>query len=168
MKYHIFMFVLLGVYALAACCTSSQKPNPASIAEPSEMNTVLQLWAENKQDKALEQFIALHRAKGDNQAFRVFARSEKEFVQLPEAKRSSVHDQILKTSDQLRDFSRFVYEKAKSEFEQGSIDKSTALRKALKRLGEANTGEDLTELANMVGDAIVELADRPFESKQRS
>jgi len=159
---------MICMCAWPAC--SSSTPNDEreqSKAETTPMMNVLDVWRDGKKSTSLERFMKLHRTTPDDKAFQVFMRSEQQFVDLPRSKRKKVQKELINTFQDVMQFAKIVRSEVERLHEEGKREQSTQLRNALKRLGQANTGDDLTKLANQVGDAIIDLAEKPIEQSQQ-
>lgn len=132
---------------------------PAPPTNTAHINNVLQQWSTGREEEAVRSFLRLARTQPSDASYRFFDRSEQQFVSLPEAERDQLQEKMLAKFKVVRKFVRELDRRAKGALAADDFPTAERLLVSMKRLGAANTGAEVTLLAELVGKMIQTLAD---------
>jgi hypothetical protein len=136
------------------------------------IRSVLELWSRGRQDEAVEEFLRLAETDVPAERFRPVALSAHAFVE--EYKRVTARTSPLEAEQwKLRTLegctlllrlSREVARRGREAVDAGDDAKAERLFRALRRVGEANTGgeAEVTETVHIVGQSMLKQADKGF------
>lgn len=125
-----------------------------------DINDILQQWSAGHPDEAVANFLQLYDEDAPDSSYRPFDLSEHQFVLLPAGERDPLKQEMLAKFAILQKFSRELQSQAKAAVAAGDYARAKRLLLAMKQLGQANTGPEVTLLANLVGTAIEALANQ--------
>lgn len=165
--------------ALAVSCRASQDESALTEDEPHrsssgvelpttpgigvDINDILQQWSPGHPEEAVANFLQLYDEDAPASSYRPFDLSEQEFVSLPQTERDRLKQEMLARFGVLQKFKRELQSQAQAAVAAGDFATGKRLLLAMKRLGAANTGPQVTLLAGLVGKAIEALADRELD-----
>jgi hypothetical protein len=152
-----FVSALAAVAQIGAGCSTATNNDVASKSSEAQeqlpaIEVILEHWSAGEHAHAIELLVE---AAEDGRDLRAFHLSESAFIALPEQERTAAHAAKIARAETLGAIARSVRSAARSAAEQGNQEQADRLAGALKAVGEANTGNDLTQLANLVGEAIL-------------
>ncbi len=128
------------------------------------INSILQQWSTGGREQAIDEFLGINVDDPASVAsLRPFEFSEQHFISLPEAERDQLQEKLSATIKELRQFVRDVEGRAKSAIAQGDRAAAVRILTSVKRLGEANTGPEVTLFMDLAGQWTVKLAERELE-----
>lgn len=117
-------------------------------------------WSSGAPDDAVHVLLDLADTQADAVRYRPFNISEEQFLGLPAAERDALREKMLTTLEVMRDLARELDRRAREARLVGESASAARHLLAMKRLGEANRGPELTLLVDLVGKAIAERADK--------
>ncbi len=138
---------------------AEQSPTPPPTTEPHNINDVLALIAEERKGRAVELFLELVDGRPEPSALRPIRLSEEDFVRLPATERDRLQEELLSTFGHARALAKEIDRRARDALAEGNRDRARKLLEGLKHLGAANVGPEVTKLAELVGEAMVRLAE---------
>lgn len=92
-------------------------------------------------------------------ALRPYVMSERQFVTLPETQRESLRMRMAERMIVMRDVGREAIGRGQAAAATGKLSEARRLLRAVKRLGAANRGPQVTLVADLVGKALEDRAD---------
>jgi len=170
----VFAVVASVALVVSSSCRAPQQPNDGtggssvesvdrqppqrSAASSRNIADVLSLLEKGNADEAVGLFLELVKAGAPDTAFRPTNLSEDAFVRLPAAERDRLQSELLATFHEMRVFAKEIDRRGHDALARGDRDGAQTLFDGLMRLGDANTGKQVTKLADLVGQAIVKRA----------
>jgi hypothetical protein len=120
------------------------------------INDILEQWSADRKEYAVRRFLQLADTEPSTASYRLFDFSEEYFVSLPEAERDALQEKMLAKFRVLREFARELLRRAEAAVSAGDHATAERLLVNMKRLGAANTGPEVTLVADLVGRKIKE------------
>lgn len=161
------------VLALTTCSCRSAAPapgpdaakSPATQATPTasapsvHVNAVLARWADQHHEEAIALLVELCASNADDSALRAYDMSEREFISLPEAQREFLRMRMAERMSVMGAVGREAIGRGQAAAATGKLSEARRLLRAVKRLGAANRGPQVTLVADLVGQALEDRAD---------
>jgi len=135
-------------------------------AEPTPIARILDDYAAGRRDEAVAAVLKLYDAQAEDRAWRPYVLSEREFVALPEKERTRLQKEMIDRSATIRGLGKELHQRAVEAAQRGDSELAARLVGALGRFGQANQGDSVTKLMDLVGKALEELAERPLTAPQ--
>jgi len=110
--------------------------------------------------------LKLYGAQAEDRAWRPYALSEREFAALPEKERTRLQEEMIDRSATIRGLGKELRQRAVDAAQRGDSELAARLVGALRRFGQANQGDSVTKLMDLLGKVLEELADRPLTPPQ--
>ncbi len=151
----------------AAQVSSVEGSLPAKWRPSPDLDRVLRLWLDGRRDEAQAALLALAESADPVARLRLFHIREDEVMQMTEAERELCMEIIFEKFEDFRRFSRELMDRVKEEY--GKTKDAKAAQRiylALRRLGEANTGPEVTAHADLCGQACRNVAERAYSDMQ--
>ncbi len=138
---------------------SSGGVNHVSLAKSdARINGILDSWAVGSKAQAINELMKIADGSDDATLFRPYDFSEEAFVALPRSEREALQKEMLERYSLLKRFALDVRERAQQAVVNGERSKAERMLAVMKQLGEANTGPDVTSVAQLIGRFIRERA----------
>jgi hypothetical protein len=135
-------------------------------AETTPIARILDDYAAGRRDEAVAAVLKLYDAQAEDRAWRPYVLSEREAVALPEKERVRLQQEMIDRGVTIRGLGRELRQRAVEAAQRGDNELAGRLVGALRRFGQANQGESVTKLMDLLGKALEELADRPLTPPQ--
>lgn len=159
--------VTAAVLVLAACTDQAEGPatqSPGEVEAQAGIHQILETWNAGDESAAMELLLAVA-AAGDQAALRLFNFSERDFLNLSSTEQAAVQTDMLEQMETVRELTRHARHLGVEHAQQSQHDKAEQYADALIMFGNANTGDDQTELANAVGQAILQFGQEVQEAR---
>ena len=125
-----------------------------------DINDVLALMSDKRQEQAIELFLELVDSDPPPSVLRPVQLSEDQFIRLPRAERERLQEELLATFDQVRALAKEIERRAQDSLAREDRPRAKRLLEGLRQFGAANIGPEVTKLAELVGQAMVNLAEQ--------
>lgn len=143
---------------------SKEASSPPTEASHANVHDVLRRWSAGQKNEAVLTLTQLGDTHVPIERLRLYNMSEKEFVALPQEKREPLGNEMFNTFETLRDIVREADRQAKDSMSKGDYSAAERIYEALGRLAAANSGPQMTLLANAVGRGIDKQAKAGFSA----
>ena len=125
-----------------------------------DINDILQQWSAGKTEVSLRNLLQLYDEKAPQIKYRPFDISELRFAIKSSAVRKKMQKEMEARFKILKKFNQDMQSQAKAATAAGDNAKARQILLALKQLGQANTGPEVTLLAGLFGKMIESQADK--------
>lgn len=143
---------------------SREASSPSTEASHANIHDVLRRWSAGQKSEAVNTLTQLGDTHVPIARLRLYHMSEKEFVALPQEKRVPLGNEMFNRFETLRDIVREADRQAGDSMSKGDYSAAERIYEALGRLAAANSGPQMTLLANAVGRGIEKRAKAGFSA----
>lgn len=135
-------------------------PLSTAAQTPDNILAILQLWSAGRKDEAIEALVTSSKSGAPATNYRPYDLTEQQFIALPVAEQNTRRGEMVATFETLRDLVRAMERRARDAAAAGDRASAEALYRAMKAVGSANMGPEVTKLAEITGKSFVKWADQ--------